>query len=599
MNAKYLRYLYPILFLIPLNFFIISAGIGAGIQWSFFRYQITYFGASIIPTTRDLNYIISGVIAGRSAISAMLLIISAIVLVIALLLAMANRTRISGILTISAGVLSLGSCMVQYGVLLIGPAGICIPFGALLILIYGFLLFRAQPEISGENLLKKYDYLFLLIGIFIVYSTYITPVFTNDTISSQLLPYYILHNHTIYLDGATSYINNYYYSYRFVEVGNGHFASLFPIVTPVLITPFYVIPILVLNIPMTDSTLLTMGRLCASFISALAGMFVYLACRYLTTRKIAILSGVIFAFATSTWSISSQTLYAHGMVELLLAVMLYLIVRNEKVYSIKNIIGLGICTGLFIFNRPSDAVLVIPVMLYVLWYYRAEIQYYIVSGIISGSPFLIYNLLLFHNPLGGYAQVAPRMVFGIPVISNYIGLLLAPNKGLLIFSPVLILSIFGFWSITGKHEKPIYRVLNWSIIAILLNLLIYALFDDWIGGQVYGPRYLTGILPFLAIGICIFLDNFLKNPVSNLKKLAIAALIIISVSVQFIGAFYYPFLLENKEITDKNYDPWSIENSIILYSIIHGDMKDGLHDITLNETLKRIADLNQDRKSVV
>jgi hypothetical protein len=590
----YLKYLFPGLFLVPLNFFIIAGGMGAGVQWSLFRYQDTYLGAGFIPVTRDLYYLASGIISGKSAVSGLLLISSSIVLVIALLLVMANQTRLPGILTITAGILALSSSVIQYGFMLNGFAGICIPFGSLLLLLYGLLLTRVQPDNSGENLLKKYDWLFILMGIFIIYSFYTIPYYTNDTIPSQLLPYYILHDHTIYLDGATSYINDYYYSYRFVDVGNGHYASLFPVVTPVLITPLYIIPVVILNIPMTDITLLVMGRYCAAFISALAGMFVYLACRELTTRKIALLAVTIFAFGTSTWSISSQTLYAHGMVELLLAVMVCMVIRNEDAYSLWNIIGLGICTGLFIFNRPSDSVLVLPFVLYNVLYYRSQFSFYLGSGFFSGAPFLLYNLVLFHHPFGGYALVAPRMLLGISTVSNFVGLLVAPNKGLFVFSPVLVLSLLGFWFIRDKTERPVFRVLSWSAGAIVLNLLVYALFDDWIGGQVFGPRYLTGILPFLALGVCIFLDSFFKNPVSNLKKMGIAVLIIASIAVQFIGVIYYPSLMSDRTIPETVYDPWSIHDPIIISSLFHGGVNSHLHNITYNETQERIAESKKD-----
>jgi hypothetical protein len=217
-----------------------------------------------------------------------------------------------------------------------------------------------------------------------------------------------------------------------------------------------------------------------------------------------------------------------------------------------------------------------------------------VSGIISGAPFLLYNLFLFHNPLGGYAEVAPRLVLGIPTLSNYLGLLIAPNKGLLVFSPVLILAVFGFWSILTLKEKPVYRVLYWSLFAILLDILVYALFDDWIGGLMYGPRYLTGILPFLAVGICIFLDRVWKNPVSTIKKFTIASLIIVSVLVQIIGAFYYPPLAGSETVTEKIYDPWSTNSSIIVYSLFHGSLKESLPEISLNETQQRFANSTRD-----
>ena len=113
--------------------------------------------------------------------------------------------------------------------------------------------------------------------------------------------------------------------------------------------------------------MLVMTHISAAFISSLAAMFVYLVCKRLTTRNIALISAGIFAFGNSTWSISSQTLYGHGLVELLLAIMLYLVIKNEERKSDLYIIALGICTGIFIFNRPSDVFLLLPIALYVIW----------------------------------------------------------------------------------------------------------------------------------------------------------------------------------------------------------------------------------------
>ncbi len=152
--ARYLRYCFPILFILPLYFFIISDGIDAGIQWPLFRYQITTLGAGIFPLTNDWYYIISGIIAGKSLISIFLLKSSSVLLVIGFLLSMNKRVRISGIFTILCGIFSLGSCIIQYGFLLKGLAGLCIPFGIIIILIFGILLYRAGPDLPGENLLE-------------------------------------------------------------------------------------------------------------------------------------------------------------------------------------------------------------------------------------------------------------------------------------------------------------------------------------------------------------------------------------------------------------------------------------------------------------
>jgi len=559
---KLLRYLFPVLFFIPVYFFTNSLSIG--VQWSLVRYQATFsFGTSIYPIGSDLYYILSGIIAGKSAVAGFFLIISAMVLVVAFLLAMANRARESGIFTLLSGVLAMSSCFVQYGYSLQSPAGMCIPFGVLFYFLYGILLYRAIPDPDGENLLKKYDTLFVLAGIFVVYMNFTTGTYPNDTIGTQLLPYYMLHDHTLYLDQATYFIKE--DSFRFVDVGNGHYVSLFPIVTAVLITPLYIIPVL-LDFPMDNLLMLVMTHVSASLISAIAAMIVYLICKRITTRKISLISVGIFAFATSTWSISSQTLYAHGMVELLLALMLFLIIKNEEQQSDRYVIALGALTGLFIFNRPSDALLVIPIVLYVLWYYLTKTGYYFLSGFITGLPFLIYNMVFFHNPLGGYSQVISRLMFDTTTLSNFIGLLIAPNKGLFVFSPVLLFAIIGYWLIKNS-QKPFHRVVLWSILPIALTMLIYASFDDWMGGNLYGPRYLTSLLPYLMIGVCIFLDDFSKKPQNVLITAIIIALIVISVFIQFVGVFYYgesgrpPADGYNRY---SSYDPWDWENSIIL-----------------------------------
>ena len=103
-------------------------------------------------------------------------------------------------------------------------------------------------------------------------------------------------------------------------------------------------------------------------------------------------TALVYAFATSTWSVSSQALWQHGTVELLLILMIYLVIRNERERSRNTIIFLGLLTGLFLFNRPPDAVLLLPIIGYVIWYERQNLPVYAISAAATGLPFLVYNL---------------------------------------------------------------------------------------------------------------------------------------------------------------------------------------------------------------
>jgi hypothetical protein len=545
-------------------------GIGYGIQWIFFRYQSTSLGDSIIPLGRDLFYVTSGLITGKSVLFEILPILSASVFFIAFLFVMAGRTNAAGLLTIGSGSISLASSLFQYGITFHGGTGTCIPFGSIILMVFGILLILAKPDREPENFLVKYDYLILLVGAFLVFSSWAVPVFPNDTIGTQLLPYSILENHNFYLNVYPEYTNDILYGFRFYDAGSGHYLSFFPIVTSVLIVPLYSVPFF-LGIPFTGLTQLVMTQISAALISALAVVFVYLGCSLISNRTIALVSAFVFAFATDTWSISSQTLYAHGMSELLLALMIFLVIRNEKYPSTWNFICLGLCTGLFIFNRPSDSLLLLPVIVYVMWYHHDKIGYYLVSGLFTGLPFLSYNMVFFHSLFGGYSMSVSRLAISASLFPNYLGLLVSPNKGLFIFSPILILSLLGFWIIIKKN-RSLCRFFQWSLIAMALTVLVYASFDDWAGGNTYGPRYLTCLLPYLIIGLCVFFVHVSSRPRVFLVTMVIAVLIVGSVAIQFIGVFYYlqHFVPEQNWYNQWTPDnPWDAGNSVILDSLFH------------------------------
>ena len=126
---------------------------------------------------------------------------------------------------------------------------------------------------------------------------------------------------------------------------------------------------------------------------------------------------------------------------------MYLIIKNEKKESLAYIVLLGILSGLFIFNRPPDSILLIPVLFYIVWYQRTKIHYYLIGGLLGGLPFLYYNYSIFGNVFGGYAEDISLFAVNTSFAWHSLGLLFSPNGGLFIFCPVLLLSIAGFYVI--------------------------------------------------------------------------------------------------------------------------------------------------------
>jgi tetratricopeptide (TPR) repeat protein len=437
-----------------------------------------------------------------------------------------------------------------------------------------FTDFCALSKRFFSEFIKNYDVILVFLLFFAVYNTVTSLRMSGDTLPAQLIPFSLLKDHTIYLDSFVTSFNNQENAYAFVHV-NGHFVSLFPIVTPILILPLYFISytfIALFSIPIDFFVFGPMARTAAACIAALAGMVIYKISREIFSKKIALFVAFIFAFATGTWSISSQSLWQHGMSELLVALLIYIIILNEKHESTKYIIYLGILSGLLLFNRPPDAILIIPVLIYVIMYYKKSIFNYFISALLSGLPFLLYNFIFFGNPFGGYNENLGLFVVNVEAIPHFIGLIIAPNTGILIFSPVLIISFFGYLYLFKLDFSRLNRFLIWFGPVFLINVLIYSFFWGWFtSAYCYGQRYLTSIVPILVIYIGIFLNNtqniFKKDFFEKISWVLCIVLVILSVLIQFTGTFLYPF------IDDASMDStraWYWNNSLILRSADEG-----------------------------
>ena len=131
-------------FVVPLNVYTISGNQGIGIQGSFYRYHVTILGPMILTLMQDISYVTSGVYSGRTALSIALWVAGSISLVFTTLLYLIRLDNItnyfqkqSGFLLIGSGILFIGSCIVQFGPLLHGSAGLSLPFGGFLLILLG------------------------------------------------------------------------------------------------------------------------------------------------------------------------------------------------------------------------------------------------------------------------------------------------------------------------------------------------------------------------------------------------------------------------------------------------------------------------------
>ena len=463
-----------------------------------------------------------------------------------------------------------------------------------------------MASLSGKNFLirsiknviefvKRHEILFLFCLVYFIYNINGRVMGEGDTVPASLLPFSILENHNLYLDQFSSYFETNFERAYWVEVVDGHYLSIYPIVTPVLLSPLYILPFLLMKLIHIPVDLFNPGfalivkimeKLSASLIASVSVIFVFLSVSELINKRIAIIVALIFAFATNTWTISSQGLWQHGLVELFLAMSIYLVLINEKQASNKIIICLGFISGLFVFNRPVDSILLISIIYYIFELRDRRIAYYFCAMFISGVPFLLYNLHYFGNLFGGMNILLGLFDGHSGLIMPFMGLLISPSRGLLVYTPIMLFSILGYsriFQLTNSRIRNFLFVLGISILALII---VYASFGMWWAGWSYGPRFLTGMLPALAMFLGLYIKDigFDIRPRKNLLVICIFSILLVwSIFAQFVGAFYYTSggWNANPNVDLHPERVWDWKDNQIMWSFRAGIISPGTHIKTL------------------
>jgi len=394
----------------------------------------------------------------------------------------------------------------------------------------------------------------ILLGLlcFLVYNANLRRIGAGDTVPARYLPLILWHSGTLDLDanarlvahghslieeqnrpadadGKVTYFEP--WAYWLVRTRQHQSASLYPVVTPLLVAPLYIPAVIWLNRhgweqPQIDRVAELMEKISASVLASIASVLMYLVLRRDCGRWSLPLA-MVFAFGTNTWMISSQALWQHGTGELLVALALLLVVATA---SRTRIVLLGAVCVFMAANRPPDALIAGAIILFTVWSRRRSALWLLAGAAVPLAALLYYNLDFIGHVAGGYALVRAPNFFQLRW-SGLAGLLVSPARGLLVFSPFLVFIPVG---LIQRLRAPSSRGLAVALsFAVAAQFLLYSQ-ADWRAGVSWGPRWLTDVLPIL-VWMLAPVPLVLRPLARDLLILAMAA----SVGVQTIGAFWY------------------------------------------------------------
>lgn len=265
------------------------------------------------------------------------------------------------------------------------------------------------------------------------------------------------------------------------------------------------------------------GKFVAATWMGIAALLVFLGFREKFGQSKALLFSLLFAFATPALSTGGRALWQQSGALLLNSALFFLLLRGK--YDIRTMIWVGLVCGLGVWVRPTTLLISGPIFLFFSLKRRLRASWILLSFLPLVASYLIFNQNLYGSLFPVYFSHHIDRVFRFETFGQGLaGILISPNRGLLIWSPFLFFSAIGMLKIRGQKDST----LSWLFLScIVAHLFLISSFDMWWGGHSVGPRLLTEIVPFFLWFAAKGSPDFSKsNPGSWLRSIWVATCIL-------------------------------------------------------------------------
>jgi hypothetical protein len=399
-----------------------------------------------------------------------------------------------------------------------------------------------QPPDSPRG--RGREALLLLLGLLAIYNLNGREVGTFDSQPAKFTARELAVTGTLRLDRVIAERPGLAERSAFARDRDGHWRSAYPIL-PALIagglaTLLHRSGVVDLDAPLAPNLI---AAVTASLLTASAMVLVFLASARLTSPGAAMLTAIGIGLGTSFWPLVSRTLWQHETVAFGLALALWAWLRSPAKIRLVQLVTGGVGLAMAGAARPQVSPLVLLMLIWLAR--RTDVRRAALpAGILLAAAGLIIgtNQVWFGSPFGAL----PRLEALHPAIHavngsvnprpwvGAAGLLVSPNRGLLVFSPIVLVVLPGLIAI--RTTPPGYGWW-WLMAGACLQFLGYSAYSVWWGGHTFGPRYMLDVLipltPFAAFGM----ESTMKLAVGRLVG---SLLLLWSIAVAGMGAFVYP-----------------------------------------------------------
>lgn len=238
-------------------------------------------------------------------------------------------------------------------------------------------------------------------------------------------------------------------------------------------------------------------------------------------------------------STASRGLWSHTWEVFLYGLIAHSILNTEHRGARLRPVWLGTLVAWTYCVRPTGAVAIIAVSVYVLWIHRKDFIAY--AAALAGwlAAFVIYLWSVFGTIVPPYYSASRLKLHDLllPLAGN----LVSPSRGLLVFVPTTLFVLY----LVARYRKLLAQkqlvVLAFAQI-VGLEIIMCINNRDWAAGLCYGPRFFTDAIPWFVLLAILGLDAMRRAPDASGHRMEIAAaifLLTVSIAMNARGAWSY------------------------------------------------------------
>lgn len=268
---------------------------------------------------------------------------------------------------------------------------------------------------------------------------------------------------------------------------DGNFYYSYPIGTPIWSLPFVAVA-LSLGEDMVDAEF-TWQMYIASFTGIVTFLLLLRISLYFVQPLVGWGLSAVFLFGTSYASTTLSGLWSHNFSGIFILLVVWLLVEIQQKGNTKHWYWIGILLGMGYMTRPTLALLTPAVLFFFLWGNRTLAVKTLGVLALTLVAYFSFNYWQFGTLLTSYNNPSSHF-YDTRFFTAIFGHFLSPSRGLIVFSPFLVLPILAIER--SNWKDPLYLFASvWAGSLILLN----SIFPCWWGGYSFGPRLLTETIP--------------------------------------------------------------------------------------------------------